>query len=95
MREPGLVGCTYWRTRRMRRNQHYHDRVNRVLDYNAMGASASAISSPNRSSPSTASATLPMWVAPGSICTGSGFLRVPSSRRTCRPWRYSYDFRRK
>jgi hypothetical protein len=47
-------------------------------------ALASAISSPSRSSPSTASETLSMWIAPGTICTGSGFLRAPSSRRFCR-----------
>lgn len=58
-------------------------------------ALASAISSPSRSSPSTASETLLMWIAPGSICTGSGFLRAPSSRRICRQWRCSCGFRRK
>jgi AraC-like DNA-binding protein len=58
-------------------------------------ALASAISSPSRSSPSTASETSLMWIAPGTICTGSGFLRAPSSPRICRQWRCSYGFRRK
>ena len=63
---------------------------------NAMGrALASAISRPSRLSPSTASETWPMWIAPGTICTGSGFLRAPSSPRICRRWRCSYGFRRK
>src|ERR1017187_1995387 len=40
-------------------------------------ALASAISRPSRLSPSTASETWPMWIAPGTTCTGSGFLRAP------------------
>lgn len=52
-------------------------------------ALAFAISSPGRSSPSTASETLPMWIASGTICTGSGFLRAPTSRPIYRQWRCS------